>query len=142
MRRTIVTLARGSGLAALAGAALVCVAGACSSSSSSSGPTMPPCPTSLQTDTCPSPLPSWKSDVQPLFEAYCLSCHGTGGVAFGQVPLETYQNVFDNRTRAWQQIYQCLMPNLDASVPATSFPTADQRQTMVTWLDPCNAPNN
>jgi hypothetical protein len=96
----------------------------------------------LNTDTCPTPPPSWKTDVQPLFEAYCLQCHGTGQMAFAQVPLETYQDVFDNRTRSWQQIYQCLMPNLDASLPATNFPTADQRQTMVTWLDPCNAPNN
>ena len=80
--------------------------------------------------------------MQPLFEAYCDSCHGSGGIAAPQVPLATYQNVHDNRTRAWTAIANCGMPNTDASLPATQFPTADQRQTMVTWLDICGAPNN
>jgi hypothetical protein len=136
----IAKLVLGSALAVACGASIVLAA--CSSSSSSSGPATAPCPTNLTTDTCPTPPPSWKTDVQPLFEAYCLQCHGNGGMAFAQVPLATYQDVFDNRTRSWQQVYQCLMPNMDASLPALAFPTADQRQTMITWLDPCNAPNN
>ncbi len=130
----------GSALAVACGASIGLAA--CSSSSSSNAPAPPPCPTDLTTDTCPTPPPSWKTDVQPLVEAYCLPCHGNGGPAFAQVPLATYQDVFDNRTRAWEQIYQCLMPNMDASLPAMSFPTAEQRQTMITWLDPCGAPNN
>ena len=88
------------------------------------------------------PPPSWKSDVQPLFTTYCEPCHGAGGTAAQQVPLATYQNVVDNRTRSWEQISSCSMPNTDAALPATAFPTAAERQTMVTWLDICNAPDN
>ncbi len=100
------------------------------------------CPNLTFPSACPAPPPSWKTDVQPLFVAYCESCHGNGGVAAAQVPLATYQDVFDNRTRAWQQIANCSMPNTDASLPAMEFPSASDRQAMVTWLDVCNAPNN
>jgi hypothetical protein len=132
------------GLALAAGAAtgLVAAAGACSGSPSSAGPAAAPCPNLDFPGICPTPPPSWKTDVQPLFEEYCNQCHGIGGPAALQVPLGTYQDVVNNRTRSWLQISNCSMPNTDASLPATSFPTADQRQTMVTWLDICNAPDN
>jgi hypothetical protein len=138
----IAKLALGLVLAAGAGTILVVGAGACSNGSSSGGPTATACPALQFPDGCPSPPPSWKTDVQPLFEAYCEPCHGNGGAASAQVPLATYQDVVNNRTRAWEQIYTCSMPNTDASLPATQFPTAAQRQTMVTWLDVCNAPDN
>jgi hypothetical protein len=128
--------------AAGAGTILVVGAGACSTGSSSGGPATTPCPNLEYPSTCPTPPPSWKTDVQPLFETYCDTCHGNGGPAAASVPLATYQDVVDNRTRAWQQIGNCSMPNTDASLPATQFPTAAQRQTMVTWLDVCNAPDN
>ncbi len=100
------------------------------------------CPNLEFPGTCPTPPPSFKTDVQPLFAEYCEACHGNGGPASLQVPLATYQDIVNNRTRAWEQIANCSMPNTDASLPATSFPTAEQRQTMVTWLDICNAPDN
>jgi hypothetical protein len=131
----------GSMLACAAAGVLVVGAGACSIASSGGEPPAA-CPNLDFPTTCPSPPPSWKGDVQALFEGYCYSCHGNGGPAAAQVPLATYSDVFDNRTRAWQQIANCSMPNTDASLPATSFPTAAQRQTMVTWLDICSAPNN
>jgi hypothetical protein len=137
--RTLLGLA----LAAGAGALLVVAAGACSSGSSSGGAAgAVDCPTLDFPTTCPTPPPSWKTDVQPLFQSYCEECHGNGGQAALQVPLATYQDVVNNRTRCWEQIYTCSMPNTDASPPATAFPTAEQRQMMVTWLDVCNAPDN
>jgi hypothetical protein len=132
----------GLAVAGASGALLVFFAGACSSPSASGGPVAAPCPNLDFPSTCPSPPPSWKTDVAPLFQAYCESCHGSGGVAAGQVPLATYQDVVNNRTRSWEQIANCSMPNTDASLPAMSFPSADERQTMVTWLDICNAPDN
>jgi len=128
-------------MAAVAGTVLVAAAVACSDSPSSPGPAAV-CPNLDFPSACPSPPPSWKTDVQPLFETYCESCHDTGGVAAGQVPLATYQDVVNNRTRAWEQIANCSMPNTDAASPATAFPSADDRQTMVTWLDICGAPDN
>jgi hypothetical protein len=127
---------------AVAAAALLVGAACSSSSSSSAGGVTVTCPPSFDTMTCPSPPPSWKNEVEPLFAQFCTSCHGPGGVAAAQVPLGSYQDVFDNRTRSTLQIYDCLMPNTDASVPASAFPSAEQRQTMITWLDPCGAPNN
>jgi hypothetical protein len=137
IRRLVIGLA----LAGAAGAVLVAGAGACSSDSTGGGG-VPGCPDIQFPDQCPTPPPSWKKDVQPLVVEYCDSCHGNGGPAALQVPLATYQDVFDNRTRSWEQVYKCAMPNTDASLAADAFPTADQRQTMVTWLDICNAPNN
>jgi hypothetical protein len=117
--------------------------GACSSSSSgSSGPPAPNCTGLTAPSSCPSPPPSWKGEVQGLFASYCLQCHGDGGIAQDQVNLATYDDVFANRERVWQQIYGCAMPNVDASPPPMAFPTLDQRQIMITWADPCNAPNN
>jgi hypothetical protein len=133
----------GLALTAAAGALLIVAAGACSSGSTSGGEAPPmPCPTLDFPSACPTPPPSWKTEVQPLFEDYCEECHGNGDPAALQVPLATYQDVVNNRTRCWEQIYACSMPNTDASSPATALPTAAQRQTMVTWLDICNAPDN
>jgi hypothetical protein len=101
-----------------------------------------PCPNLQFPSACPSPPPSWKTDVEPLFVEYCETCHGIAGVAAAQVPLGSYQDVHANRTRSWVAISNCSMPNTDAALPAASFPTPTQRQTMVTWLDICNAPNN
>ena len=138
MWRQVVVLAIAGGVSAV----LVTAADACSGAGVGSGTGIAGCPNIQFPDTCPTPPPSWKNEVQPLFTQYCSPCHGVGGPAAAQVPLATYQDVFNNRTRSWEQVYKCAMPNTDASLPATSFPTPDQRQTMVTWLDVCNAPNN
>ena len=101
-----------------------------------------PCPQLDFPSTCPTPPPSWKNEVEPLIGGYCWQCHGPGGQAQNQVDLSTYALVAANRTRCWQQIETCLMPNVDGSPPPLHYPTPAQRQTMVTWLDICNAPDN
>jgi hypothetical protein len=97
------------------------------------------CPT-LETN-CPSPPPSWTTDVQPLVEKYCVTCHEPGGVGISSANLTTYADVFKNRTEMLTQVYQCLMPNVDASVPPPALPTAAERQTLVQWVV-CGAPQN
>jgi hypothetical protein len=141
----------GLGFTGAASALLVLVAGACSSKPASSagsdeggedagGPG--PCPQLDFPTTCPDPAPSWKGEVKGLVVEYCDQCHGPGGQAQAQVDLSTYASVAANRTRCWQQIETCLMPNPDGSPPPFAYPTPAQRQTMVTWMDVCNAPDN
>ncbi len=92
--------------------------------------------------TCPTPAPSWINEVQGLFEGYCGQCHARGGSASSFVELSTYTSVMQNRTRCWQQINNCSMPNANGHPAPLAYPTAAERQTMVTWLDVCGAPNN
>jgi hypothetical protein len=139
----------GLGVTSAASVVLVFVAGACSSGKSGQGDGSDdaglgpgPCPELDFPPTCPTPPPSWKNDVQPLFIEFCEQCHGPGGQATSQAALASYADVAGNRTRAWQQIETCLMPNVDGSPPPLAYPTPAQRQTMVTWLDVCNAPDN
>jgi hypothetical protein len=137
----------------LAGAAAALVVfAACSSSSTNdfsdglieagtdSGPG--PCPQFQFPSTCPVPAPSWETEVRPLVEKYCGQCHQTGSSAAAQLNLSNYSDVYANRTKCWYQIYQCWMPNQDGSPPPMAYPTAAERQTMITWMDVCNAPDN
>jgi hypothetical protein len=101
-----------------------------------------PCPDLDFPATCPTPPPSWKNDVQPLVLEYCVPCHGPGGSAASQLELGSYSEFAANRTKCWYQIDKCWMPNADGSPPPLAYPTPAQRQTMVTWMDICNAPDN
>jgi hypothetical protein len=108
-------------------------AAACSSPAAT-----PSCPTISQ--SCPTPPPSWSKDVQPLVQNYCVMCHSPGGVGEPMADLTTYAGVYKARAEVQQQVYQCLMPNQDASPPAPTL-TSAQRETIVSWVA-CNAPNN
>jgi hypothetical protein len=138
---------RAAWLAAMAGTAVcvaTCLAGCgASSGSGGGGPPPPDCTTLVAPSACPSPAPSWKGEVQGLFHTYCQQCHGTGGVAYGVVPMQTYADVSNNRTRIWEATYNCSMPGgQDAGVAPMAYPTIAERQTMIEWADVCNAPNN
>jgi hypothetical protein len=137
------------GLAFVGAAVVGLVVGACTTSPSnddgfpdSGDEAAAPCPQLQFPTTCPTPPPSWQNDVQPLIVKYCDQCHGNGSTASTQLDLATYKDVANNRTKCWYQIYQCWMPNVDGSPPPIAYPTPAERQTMVTWLDVCNAPNN
>jgi hypothetical protein len=133
-------------------AATVLVFAACSSSSANgftggdadvdAGPEPGQCPQFEFPSTCPTPAPSWQTEVRPLIEKYCGQCHQTGSTAAAQLNLSTYSDVYESRTKCWYQIYQCWMPNVDGSPPPLAYPTPAERQTMITWLDVCNAPDN
>ena len=151
MKVMLPKLMLGLGVTGAASVVLVFVAGACSSKPASSGGNEDasedaggpgPCPQLAFPSTCPTPPPSWQNDVKPLIVEYCDQCHAPGGQAAGQVTLGTYSDVAANRTRCWQQIETCLMPNPDGSPPPLAYPTPAERQTMVTWMDVCNAPDN
>jgi hypothetical protein len=90
--------------------------------------------------TCPGTPPSWQTDVEPLIATYCLTCHSDGGVAPATFDYTSYAGVYKNRAEMLSQVYDCVMPLIDAS-PAAAQPSAADRQTIVSWLV-CGAPDN
>jgi hypothetical protein len=95
------------------------------------------CPT-LSTG-CPSPPPDWETDVQPLFVTYSAQCHGDGGIEQAMFDYTTYQGVYGHRSQILTEVYECQMPPYDASPPTAAFPSAQERQTFISWLV-CGAP--
>jgi len=91
------------------------------------------CPNDLP-ESCPSPIPSYATDVEPILAAHCTGCHSTTGVA-GH-PLTTYAGVYGQRSAVLDQVYQCTMPPIGSSQL-----TVQQRVTLMDWLV-CNAPDN
>ncbi len=120
--------------------ALTTLAAACSSSTA--GPQAPSCAGVTAPDTCPSPTPSWKNEVEPLIEKYCWQCHANGGIDQAMVDLSTYTGVKKNAVRVLQQVHDCLMPNFGATPPPMVYPTVEERNTIIAWAGVCMAPNN
>jgi hypothetical protein len=114
----------------VAGAAVV--AGALSACSASSSPDPAEC-TSVAA-TCPSPPPSYKTDVQPILESHCYSCHGPGGIEVSKVDLTSYQGVAENDLPG--EISECLMPP-----SGNEQPTLEERTTLLDWVA-CGMPDN
>jgi hypothetical protein len=84
--------------------------------------------------TCPSPKPSYASDVVPILEAKCNNCH-VGEP--GPWPLTDYQSVVDWRIQIIQDIEGCTMPPLDGGTTLS----ANERHTVLGWLV-CGAQKN
>jgi hypothetical protein len=126
----------------VAGACLFATVLACSSGSSPSGPPPPSCAGVVAPAACPSPPPSWASEVQPLIEKYCWQCHANGGIDQQMIDLSTYAGAKQNAVRILQQVYGCLMPNFGATPPPKVYPTVDERNTIVAWAGVCMAPDN
>jgi hypothetical protein len=87
------------------------------------------------TPTCPSPKPSYKSDVVPILNADCNTCH-VGGPS-KPWPLTDYQSLLDWRKEVLGDMLQCTMPPEDAG---HAISDAD-RGVLIGWLA-CGAPNN
>jgi hypothetical protein len=85
--------------------------------------------------SCPTPSPSYAADVAPLIETYCSPCHNPQGSAFN-IQLSTYTALYDLRSEALDQIYDCNMPMLPALQPTTA-----DRVTLLAWFV-CGAPDN
>jgi uncharacterized membrane protein len=124
-------LARAAVIAVIAASS---IAGGCGSSSP---PPAPSCPNDTP-DSCPSPMPSYATDVAPILQNRCVPCHGPGGVEAVR-PFDTYANITrtsDNPNRMLTQIHACLMPPADQ--PQL---TADERKIILGWIV-CNTPDN
>jgi hypothetical protein len=80
-------------------------------------------------------MPSYRTQVAPIFQRRCLTCHSPGGQE-EVLPFTSYQQVFNSRSAILNQVYHCVMP--PAGNPA---PDAQERALLFGWLV-CGAPNN
>ena len=99
-----------------------------------SGSAASSCPNDRPSD-CPATPPSFASEVMPIFERRCTSCHSPGGAASTKV-LTDHPNIYARRGSVMTRVYQCAMPPAEATQP-----TAEERKALLTWLV-CGAPNN
>lgn len=92
------------------------------------------CPNDLP-QSCPSPAPSYQTDIMPLIKRVCTECHSATGIVPNR-PLDTYSAVYSQRQAVLTQVYACRMPP-----PGATQLTTTERQQLLTWLI-CQAPNN
>jgi hypothetical protein len=82
---------------------------------------------------CPETPPSYQTEVIPILEAKCNSCHdGTQGLW----PLTDYQSVIDWQAGIEEDLMSCSMP--PAGAPEL---TPDETHTLLTWFA-CGAPRD
>lgn len=119
----------GCALVALAAIAAI----ACSSSSSESGDSGAPSSCVVAT-SCPKDVPSYKTDVAPIIQQACGTCHSPDGSAgFSET---TYADVYKQRSSMLSQVAICQMPPLNGPVMSNA-----QRVALTGWLE-CGAPDN
>ncbi len=83
--------------------------------------------------SCPTPIPSYSSEVSTIFLAHCVMCHQASGVE-SSMPLDTYATVFAQRSAVLDQVYTCKMPQ-----PPQPSLSDSERESLLAWLV-CNAP--
>lgn len=76
--------------------------------------------------SCPEPAPHY-ADVEPIFEARCIGCHG--GVS-GLWPLTAYSHAADWHDTIRSAMLACAMPPVDSGI---HMPLSE-RQTLLTWI--------
>ena len=113
-------------------AALAIASLACGPAASSSCPTH-----DYDMRACPSPMPSFSADVQPIFEAKCTTCHAPGGLRASS-PLTTWKQIDGLLSTVVMYVVTCKMPNVAEGGVAL---TPAERGTMLDWFA-CMAPNN
>ncbi|HEX2658068.1 MAG TPA: hypothetical protein VHU40_07355 [Polyangia bacterium] len=86
---------------------------------------------------CPTPSPTYQTDVGPLFATYCSRCHAADG-GMPAVLLQSYEDVTSTKggqlTHVFTQIKACKMPQ-----PGEPQPTAAERTTILSWFACCAA---
>ncbi|HET6982969.1 MAG TPA: hypothetical protein VFI53_12560 [Myxococcaceae bacterium] len=92
------------------------------------------CPNDLPA-SCPSPSPSYQTTVAPIINLRCVTCHSPGGQEASR-PLQTYSQVYSERSAVLNQVYACNMPPGSAAQP-----TEQEREALLGWLV-CGAPQN
>lgn len=87
------------------------------------------------TPDCSGAAKSFASDVAPLVKSYCATngCHTTGSTK-GPGALETYSQIYNNRTKIRSAVANGTMPE-NTSLSNT------QKNAILCWID-AGAPNN
>lgn len=73
--------------------------------------------------------------MAPIINLRCVTCHSPGGQEASR-PLQTYAQVYAERSAVLNQVYACNMPPTTAAKP-----TEQERQALLAWLV-CGAPQN
>jgi hypothetical protein len=119
--------------------ALGCSGGSAVSSAEGGSECMPLDPPA----TCPSPPPSYKSEIQFVVANDCAraSCHASGG-AESVHDFTTYKGIYADRLTFAMQVALCPSPSSGMPPLGYTQPTAAQRLALVTWASVCGAPDN
>jgi hypothetical protein len=116
--------------------AIAVTGSACNCSGSPSG-----CPKDTIPACVDGGVPSYATQVQPLFQSLCVICHAPGTTEGASRPMYDFTYVHANSGPLLDDIYDCHMPPwTDAGQPMFVI-TEQQRQIMLSWLA-CGAPNN
>jgi hypothetical protein len=91
------------------------------------------CP--MVSSSCPSPPPSYATDVVPIIQQRCAPCHSPSGVEPSR-PYQTYTDVKKVQIDILIQVRDCKMPK-----PGAPPLSDDERTTLLGWLF-CDGPNN
>lgn len=111
------------------GAWLVCVfALACESASTDACRTLPA--------ACPAVVPSYATDIAPIFSVRCGSCHNPNDPS-GPWPFDNHADVSGWRVDILRDIEDCSMPPPSSGMPLPE----DERALLHAWLA-CGAPDN
>jgi hypothetical protein len=87
--------------------------------------------------SCPTPLPSWKTQVQAIVDTSCSPCHFNGGTGTGNgFDYSTSEGLRHGLTIALTNVHTCVMPPSGAA----PLSMADW-ETLLEWLG-CGAPDN
>jgi hypothetical protein len=128
-------------LLACAATALAWSAFGCSGSSASAGDAAPACTPVTPPTTCPSPPPSYASEISFIVASDCAACHAPGGVD-AKHDFTTYEGIVGDRLTFAQQVSLC--PTSSSGMPPLGYPqpTTEQRTDLIAWATVCGAPNN
>lgn len=83
--------------------------------------------------TCGATTPSYSTDVSPVLQQKCISCH-SDAMPKGNVSLSSYTKVYANKS-ATRNIFASSIAHEGVSL------TTAQRNTVCCWID-SNAPDN
>ncbi len=81
------------------------------------------------------PADSYKSEIVPLLETYCFSCHGEG-VAKGKFSMDEFKDLSTHLSdrehwmHIWRNVRSQVMPPFDEDQP-----TPDERRKLMTWIE-------
>jgi len=119
-------LGLGSLRAPFAALILLSAVAACSSSEADGHAAQAVCAPVAPTE-CPDPAPTY-TEVAPIFERRCASCHT--GIGDAPWPLDSYEPVADWAGVIRDELMRCSMPPRDSNVGMTS----EERQQILVWV--------
>jgi hypothetical protein len=85
---------------------------------------------------CPATVPSYATQIAPIFNARCNGCHNANDPT-SPWPLDNHSDVHDWRGTILDDLEHCAMPPPDSGMPLPD----NERALLQAWLV-CGAPDN